>query len=510
MALLDTDRELIVVRIVYDGPALSGKTTTLRALAGSLGRDTFSGEEAEGRTLYFDWLDYTGGRFEGYPIRCQVVTVPGQRLLRGRRLRLLGEADAVVFVADSRRPNLAANARMLDSLRQFLGESGEPRPGVVVQANRRDDPDAATMNELRAALGAGGASAVTESVASAGTGLRETFVMAVRLALDRVRELMRRSALPEGRPDVDSAMALLETLREAEQRSTSEAPARTTPAVAAGVLLAASESGQGKMSPTAKPPARRRDSNGRALPPSAPPRLPSTDVPGGMIWPPVEGRIVLHEAVADDPPVARETDGGWGAVAGARWRLHSYAADVFREPEAARSTLVEWARWHSSGEGRLSQRRCILAATAGDETWRLWQVVRGEKTLRIALHQVLSRSEPDQVARGLLEQSRALAEGLRVCAARGMTCSVDTVGFDESGLAYVGLVPPVGETAASTTISHPPFEEQLRALFGPVVAQSLATSTLDVPRVLHHLTPLAAAAGQSRVAEILATILIGH
>ena len=40
-----------LVRIVYDGPALAGKTTSLKALASSLGRTTFSGDEAQGRTL---------------------------------------------------------------------------------------------------------------------------------------------------------------------------------------------------------------------------------------------------------------------------------------------------------------------------------------------------------------------------------------------------------------------------------------------------------------------------
>ena len=160
MALRDAERELIVIRIVYDGPALSGKTTTLRALAGSLGRDLFSGDEAEGRTLYCDWLDYTGGRFEGYAIRCQVVSVPGQRSLRARRARILETADAVVFVADTRRAQLEASAGVLSSLRELAGSRAHPRPGAVVQANKRDAADAAPMDEVRAWLGADGGVAI--------------------------------------------------------------------------------------------------------------------------------------------------------------------------------------------------------------------------------------------------------------------------------------------------------------------------------------------------------------
>src|SRR5262245_57021158 len=110
---------MVVVRVVYDGPALAGKTTSVRALARSLGRPVFSGEEAEGRTLHLDWMDYVGGRFEGYSIRCQVVAVPGQPALSSRRVKLLESADAVVFVADSRGPALAEGPKSLEELRAF-------------------------------------------------------------------------------------------------------------------------------------------------------------------------------------------------------------------------------------------------------------------------------------------------------------------------------------------------------------------------------------------------------
>ena len=103
MPTIDDSRGVLVVRIVYDGPAMSGKTTSLRALSQGFAASITSPEERDGRTLFFDWMDYVGGLFEGRPIRCQIVTVPGQTELAERRLRLLETADAVVVVADSRR-----------------------------------------------------------------------------------------------------------------------------------------------------------------------------------------------------------------------------------------------------------------------------------------------------------------------------------------------------------------------------------------------------------------------
>jgi len=102
MAIIDDTRGVLVVRIVYDGPALSGKTTSLRALAQGVSSKVDCPAELAGRTLYFDWVDYVGGLFDGRQIRCQIVSVPGQKDLSHRRKLLLETADAVVLVLDTR------------------------------------------------------------------------------------------------------------------------------------------------------------------------------------------------------------------------------------------------------------------------------------------------------------------------------------------------------------------------------------------------------------------------
>ena len=83
MAVLDVDRNAVVIRIVYDGPPHAGKTTSLRALGRSLGRSVEAPSEVAGRTVYFDWMEYTGGLFEGSrATRCGRRSA---RTSRGRR-----------------------------------------------------------------------------------------------------------------------------------------------------------------------------------------------------------------------------------------------------------------------------------------------------------------------------------------------------------------------------------------------------------------------------------------
>ena len=101
MAIIDIERDVIVVRIVYDGPPFSGKTTSVHALAKILDKrnTVFSPQEDPlSKTLYFDWMEYCGGFFKGYSISCQIISVPGQLSLMERRHFLLRTADSVVFV----------------------------------------------------------------------------------------------------------------------------------------------------------------------------------------------------------------------------------------------------------------------------------------------------------------------------------------------------------------------------------------------------------------------------
>ena len=146
MAILDNESNNIVVRIVYAGPPLAGKTESLQALAGMLlgsraEQAVFSPDEAHGRTLYFDWLDYVGGFFKGRRVRCQIVAVPGQDALVERRRLILESADAVVFVVDSHPEQMAAATRHYREMTPWLERSeNEPPVGVMIQANKRDCP----------------------------------------------------------------------------------------------------------------------------------------------------------------------------------------------------------------------------------------------------------------------------------------------------------------------------------------------------------------------------------
>ncbi len=217
MAIIDTERNAVVVRVVYDGPPLSGKTTCVQVLGQLLGKTSqvFSPKETLGRTLYFDWMEYIGGFFKGYSIACQIVSVPGHLPLRERRHALLRSADAVIFVMDSRRDSIADALRHLKDTQQALAGSDEPIR-FLIQANKQDLANVYSAEELKQLFNYIPNVQVVESTAIDAKGVRESFVLGVRLAIERASLLQDKKKLMYGKPEIDSGEALLRMFEDSQ------------------------------------------------------------------------------------------------------------------------------------------------------------------------------------------------------------------------------------------------------------------------------------------------------
>lgn len=464
MATLDPASGTVVIRIVYDGKPYSGKTTSLRALGGTLGRPVVSPGEAEGRTLYFDWLDYTAGRFEGHPIRCQVVSVPGQGTLAARRRRLLAEADAVVLVADTGGPGLDEALEQADDLLGFLRGLPGPPVGVIFQANKRDVPGALAAGDLRRLVDPKGL-ALVESVATEGSGVREGFVFAVRLALDRVGQMSREGSLPEGPPRVEGAADLLDELLRGEEEGLAAAGLREV------------------LARTGETPLREPDGEDAEGPIFAP---PFELAPSGMIWPPVEGRIILRQAFPEPVPLGPDGKGGWeDARPGWAWRVHSAAGAVYADAEEGRRDLVEWARLHAESASWLSPARCLVLAPLGRSlSLRLWQAVRAERTCGELMREALEAPSEEQAGR-LLEAVHLFLRGVVRLRSAGLPLplTLETVGVLDSKPLFVGLM-PFRSLEGGDGGMEPDAEALMVGEVEPELRRAHATRPLAVPALL--------------------------
>jgi len=146
MAQLSEDERKLTLKLVYYGPALSGKTTNLThlhdALDPELKGDMMVLETRNDRTLFFDALPVGFRAPSGLLIKIKLYTVPGQVAHDSTRKAVLSRADGVVFVADSQVTQSINNGEAFENLADNAARVGLDfdRLPLIVQFNKRDLP----------------------------------------------------------------------------------------------------------------------------------------------------------------------------------------------------------------------------------------------------------------------------------------------------------------------------------------------------------------------------------
>ncbi|MBW1932853.1 MAG: GTPase domain-containing protein [Deltaproteobacteria bacterium] len=124
MALINLSKKEIYCKIVYYGPGRCGKTTNLLYIYNAMNNQARSKMltiETKGeRTLFFDLLPLNLGKINGFDIRIQLYTVPGQVIYEATRKLVLKGVDGLVFVADCLKVRREKNRESFQDLHRIL------------------------------------------------------------------------------------------------------------------------------------------------------------------------------------------------------------------------------------------------------------------------------------------------------------------------------------------------------------------------------------------------------
>lgn len=189
MIEFDESGQKMVLKLVYYGPALSGKTTNLLKLHDILDKegrgDLMMLDTKDDRTIYFDLLPFYLVAPSGLKIKLKVYTVPGQIRHDATRKAVLQRTDGVAFIADSQRLEAANNAESFENLEKNLALVGiniEQIP-LVVQFNKRDLADIVPKADILTTWGPSGIPVMMASALD-GWGVLETFGTLAGLVYD--------------------------------------------------------------------------------------------------------------------------------------------------------------------------------------------------------------------------------------------------------------------------------------------------------------------------------------
>lgn len=183
--IIDYEKKTILIKIVYYGPAMSGKTTSLKFLFSHFGKEDHieSIENSVGRTLFFDFgtLSFKGNDWN---IKFLLYSATGQDFYVTTRPATLRGVDGIIFVLDAQFKYKRRNTTSWYELEEYFGESIYEIP-IVVALNKYDLDDVKTINHIALIdfinLKHFKKIQINKTIALTGCGILESFQMIVSL-----------------------------------------------------------------------------------------------------------------------------------------------------------------------------------------------------------------------------------------------------------------------------------------------------------------------------------------
>ncbi len=155
MVFIRPEEREINFKIVFWGPACSGKTTCLKYLKSNLeagSRKVSKLTSVDNRTLFFDFLPLKVEKIKGLKTHFHLYTVPGQAPYTESRAILLRGVDGLFTVLDSQIHRGSDNDAALMEMNRFLEWSGEDLAKIprIFAYNKQDLEGALSLEDMNA------------------------------------------------------------------------------------------------------------------------------------------------------------------------------------------------------------------------------------------------------------------------------------------------------------------------------------------------------------------------
>ncbi|MFX1562202.1 MAG: ATP/GTP-binding protein [Promethearchaeota archaeon] len=184
--LIDWSTKIIQSKVVYYGPAMSGKTTSIKTLFQKLGQGEKieSIETTSGRTLFFDFGAINLERGD-WTLQVYIWSATGQDYYAETRSTVLSGTDGIIFVADIQPHLLDDNIRSWRELNEMFRDQLHQTIPVVITMNKYDLPNAITQEKLVQALALKNGVQIFTTIATQGRNITESFAAILKSILTK-------------------------------------------------------------------------------------------------------------------------------------------------------------------------------------------------------------------------------------------------------------------------------------------------------------------------------------
>lgn len=190
LMIFDYENKNIQVKLVYYGPAMSGKTTSLKRLFHYFGKENGlkSIDNSVGRTLFFDFgiLQFKG---TNWGVKFLLYSATGQDFYASTRPATLNGVDGIIFIVDSYKERMNHNLNSWKELVSLFGEKLHCMP-LIISFNKQDIQKEMRINieEFLESIDSKAFTnlAVEKTIALEGDGIKESFQKIINMIFPQI------------------------------------------------------------------------------------------------------------------------------------------------------------------------------------------------------------------------------------------------------------------------------------------------------------------------------------
>ncbi|SME88107.1 GTP-binding protein [Pseudobacteriovorax antillogorgiicola] len=191
MAFTNLETKEINCKVLYFGPKGAGKTANFASIFQQSQTKLHQGrfELDADEQPFFEFIPISLGHLKEFHVKLHLYTLPANPLYETVHSVMLKGLDGFVFVFDSRLSSMRENLKNWLETKELLSREGYnmltlPR---VLQYNKRDHPEAVSLDVLRHELNPGGTTDI-ESSAINSVGTMETVHQVAQKILDQLAQ----------------------------------------------------------------------------------------------------------------------------------------------------------------------------------------------------------------------------------------------------------------------------------------------------------------------------------
>ena len=177
---IDYGRRVIVIKIVYWGGAMSGKTTSIRYIFQKYNfkNSLKSIETTEGRTLFFDFGELIINKGQ-WKFKINLWTATGQDFYCETRPTVLAGVDGIIFVIDGQKEIFSENIKSFHELKRLLGQKIDEIP-LIFCLNKIDLPDIISIIDIKDKINSNKNFRFFETIATTGHNVLDVFELMIK------------------------------------------------------------------------------------------------------------------------------------------------------------------------------------------------------------------------------------------------------------------------------------------------------------------------------------------